>query len=279
MGSVELGGCAKCSKYLLIIFNVLFFLVGIALLAVGIWVIVQPYQIAILEILDNPLIQNSAYLIIAIGSFIIVVSALGCCGACMNSKCMLVIYFIIILIIFIAQLVGCALVLAYRSKVDDFVTNSLSSTMDLYEGEAANDTTSTAWNAIQILLECCGTDGYEDWADSTWVNDTDPTIAIDGTSYDQTYPATCCVFVDKYTIISGGYWPTAVNISSCMGIQGPLSNDTLNTGGCYNAFQDFVTNQIAYVGGVGLGLLIFELLSMAFAIILCRGISKGEDVV
>jgi len=276
---VELGGCAKCSKYLLIIFNLLFFLVGIALLSVGIWVIVQPYQLEILAILDNPLIQNSAYLLIALGSFIVVVAFLGCCGACMNSKCLLVVYFIIILIIFIAQLVGCALVLAFRSEVDTFVTDTLSSTMALYYGEAANDTVSTAWNAMQIFLECCGTNGYEDWADSTWVNDTAPMIDIDGTSYAQTYPATCCVFVDKYTIVTGGDWPTPVNISSCMGIQGPLSNDTLNTQGCYTAFQDFVSSQIYYVGGVGIGLLIFELLSMAFAIILCRGISKGEDVV
>lgn len=276
---VELGGCAKCVKYLLIVFNVIFFLVGIALLAVGIWVIVQPYQLEILEILDNPLIKNSAYLIIAIGSFIIVVAGLGCCGACMNSKCMLVIYFIIILLIFVAQLVGCALVIAFRSDVDAFVTNQLSSTMSSYMGESANDTVSTAWNAIQILLECCGTNGYEDWATSPWVNDTSPMIEIGGSSYAQTYPATCCVFVDKYTIVTGGYWPTPVNISNCMGIQGSLSNDTLNTGGCYNAFNDFVANQIYYVGGVGLGLLIFELLSMVFAIVLCRGISKGEDMV
>ncbi|XP_063960463.1 tetraspanin-18-like [Lytechinus pictus] len=105
------------TKYLLIIFNFLFLLVGVALLAVGIVVIVQTNQIDILEILDNPLIRNGAYLIIGLGSFIIVVSVVGYFGACMNSKWTLVIYITIILIIFIAQLVGCVLVLAYRSKV------------------------------------------------------------------------------------------------------------------------------------------------------------------
>ncbi|XP_063960464.1 CD151 antigen-like [Lytechinus pictus] len=122
-------------------------------------------------------------------------------------------------------------------------------------------------------FECCGADGYEDWADSTWVNDTNPTITIDGTSYAQTYPATCCVSEDKFTSISGGYWPTPVNISSCMGIQGPLSNDTLNTRGCYNVYYDFVTRQMTLVGQVGLGLLLLELIPMAFAIILCRALS------
>ncbi|NP_001118229.1 tetraspanin isoform X1 [Strongylocentrotus purpuratus] len=281
---MELGGCAKCSKYLLIVFNVLFFLVGIALLAAGIWVIVQPYQLEILEILNNPLIKNSAYLLIALGSFIIVVAALGCCGACMNSKCLLVVYFIIILIIFIAQLVGCALVLAYRSEVNKFVSEGLATTMDDYKGESANDTLSTAWNGIQILLECCGTNGYGDWADGTWVNTTSPMIEIGGSSYPQEYPATCCVFEDKYTILEGGVWPTPVDLALCMGRADDGSevtptNATLNKGGCFMAFEDLVIGQIAIVGGVGIGLLVFELLSMAFAIILCRGISKGEDVV
>nr|XP_054761696.1 uncharacterized protein LOC129268138 [Lytechinus pictus]XP_054761697.1 uncharacterized protein LOC129268138 [Lytechinus pictus] len=70
------------TKYLLIIFNFLFLLVGVALLAVGIVVIVQTNQIDILEILDNPLIRNGAYLIIGLGSFIIVVSVVGYVGMC-----------------------------------------------------------------------------------------------------------------------------------------------------------------------------------------------------
>lgn len=279
MGSVELGGCAKCSKYLLIVFNVLFFLVGIALLAVGVWVIVQPYQLEILAILDNPLIVNGAYLIIALGCFIIVVGGMGCCGACMNSKCLLVIYFIIILIIVIAQIVGCALVLAYRTEVDAFVTDTLQTTMDLYEGENSTDTISTGWNAVQIFLECCGTNGKSDWAATPWYNNT-PTIEIAGSAVAQAYPATCCVYADKYDLVTGTDWPYPKNISGCYGQDpGTPTNATLNDVGCYDAFQTYVSSQIYIIGGVGLGLLVFELLSMAFAIILCRGISKGEDVV
>ncbi|XP_041472368.1 tetraspanin-18-like isoform X2 [Lytechinus variegatus] len=262
------------TKYLLILFNFLFLLVGVALISVGIVVIVHTNQIYILEILDNPLIRNGAYLIIGLGCFIIVVSVVGYFGACMESRCTLIIYIIILVIIFIAQLVGCILLLAYRSQV----TSTLFSSIDSYQGEDANnDTTSTGWNAIQILFECCGIDGYEDWADSTWVNDTNPTITIDGISYDQTYPATCCVSEDKFTSIFGGYWPTPLNISSCMGIQGPLSNDTLNTRGCYNVYYDFVTSQVLLVCKVGFGLLLLELIPMAFAAILYHALSRRDN--
>ena len=73
----------------LFIFMSLWQACGAALLGLGIWIIVEPYQLDLLAFLDNPLLQNSVYVIIAVGSFIIVVSGLGLFGACCHSQCML----------------------------------------------------------------------------------------------------------------------------------------------------------------------------------------------
>ena len=51
----------------------------------------SPYKLDVLAILDNPVISGGAYFIIALGAFIFVVAFLGCCGAWMENRLMLVI--------------------------------------------------------------------------------------------------------------------------------------------------------------------------------------------
>ena len=70
-----------------------FQLSGCALIAVGIWIIVDPSIVKILdfviEVSQDSLIKYAAYVLIAIGGFVFIVGFLGCCGAIKESKCML----------------------------------------------------------------------------------------------------------------------------------------------------------------------------------------------
>lgn len=272
MGKVE--GCAACAKYLLIAFNMIFFLVGAALLGVGLWVLLSPYTLDILAVLDNSIIQTGVYFIIALGGFIFVIGFLGCCGACCENRLLLVFYFIVVFIVFLAQVALCAAVVAYRDQVDAFVTTQLNSTMDNYVGLEDDDTYSVGWNAIQLVLECCGTTGYADWADTTWAGT--ESYDIDGTSVSIAYPVTCCMVDDPYAIVGGDY-PTPINITGCYVDGAP--NDFLNSGGCYQGLETFIIDRTIYIGAVGIGLAAFEIFCMIFAICVCRGVTKAADVV
>ncbi|XP_072034168.1 tetraspanin-18-like [Amphiura filiformis] len=271
MGRVE--GCAACAKYLLIVFNIIFFLVGAGLLAVGLWVLLSPYKIDILAVLDNSIITTGVYFIIALGAFIFIVGFLGCCGACCESKLLLVLYFIIVLIVFLAQIAICAAVVAFKDEVDDFITNQLNETMDEYESLDSENTFSVGWNAIQLVLKCCGHSGYQNWADSAWAGT--ETYTIDGQTVTLEFPVTCCKVDDPYAIVNGDY-PDPLNVTACV-----MEKDSnfLNEGGCYESLQDYVIDQAIYVGAVGIGLTVFEIFCMIFALCVCRGISKAADVV
>jgi len=273
----KLEGCANCAKILLIVFNIVFFIVGVALLAVGIWVVTTPYNLDILSILDNPIIASGAYFIIALGAFIFVVSFLGCCGAWMENRLMLIIYFIIVLLIFIAQLVGCAIIIAYKDKVDAFVTNQLEGTMNKYESETSEDKYSVGWNALQVVLECCGTNNYTDWQNTYWYGN-NSAITVGGQTFKPMYPATCCKVDNNLAIVEGNY-PTPTNLTYCYGVgvtEAVRDMTYLNTDGCYQAFEDWVKSRALYIGGVGLGLAFLEIFSMVFAICVCRGAGKED---
>lgn len=265
MSDVDLCKSALCTKYVLIFMNLIFFASGVTLLGLGVWIIATPYQLDILAILENPIIQNGVYVLIAVGAFIIVISGLGLFGACRHSQCMLVVYFILVLLIFIVQIVSASLVNAYRSHVDAFVTDSLDETMDNYAGENATDTYSTAWNAMQVLLGCCGTYNYTDWASTTW-----------GASSSEDYPLTCCVYDDPDTLLTGTDWPKPANSSACLGDYGPPDSTVLNMGGCYDSFAQYINNNIIFIGSVGIGFIGIEISCLCMAISLCCAIRKAS---
>lgn len=272
MGKLE--GCANCAKILLIVFNIIFFIVGIALLAVGIWVVTSPYNLDILSILDNPIISSGAYFIIALGAFIFVVSFLGCCGAWMENRLMLIIYFIIVLAIFIAQLIGCAVIIAYKDKVDEFVTTRLETTMNKYVNETSEDRYSVGWNALQTVLECCGTNNYTDWENTYWYGNS-TTVNIGGMMVRPRYPATCCKVNDTLAIIEGKY-PTPNNLVACygVGVTEAQRDMYLNTEGCYMAFEEWVKSRALYIGGVGLGLAFLEIMGLVLSMCMATILKK-----
>uniref|UniRef100_K7F500 CD63 molecule n=1 Tax=Pelodiscus sinensis TaxID=13735 RepID=K7F500_PELSI len=78
-------GCMRCVKFLVFFFNFLFWLCGIALIVIGIYVQME---------LNNTLIMSSAsasgapIVIIVVGVVIFFVSFFGCCGAWKESYCM-----------------------------------------------------------------------------------------------------------------------------------------------------------------------------------------------
>ncbi|KAL8178755.1 UNVERIFIED_CONTAM: Tetraspanin-1 [Gekko kuhli] len=91
---------------------------GAALLGIGIWVSVDSTSfINLFGPLSANVLQfvNVGYLLIAIGAVLFVLGFLGCCGAQRESKCLLITFFSIILIIFIIEVAAAVVALVYTS--------------------------------------------------------------------------------------------------------------------------------------------------------------------
>ncbi|TWW64301.1 Tetraspanin-1 [Takifugu flavidus] len=88
-------GCTGFLNTMMFLFNGIIFLAGAAILGVGIWVKVDSGSIfGLIEKLENApeevtQLLNVAYLLIALGSVLLIIGFLGCCGAMRQSKCML----------------------------------------------------------------------------------------------------------------------------------------------------------------------------------------------
>ncbi|XP_067902197.1 CD81 molecule a [Heterodontus francisci] len=101
-------GCMKCIKYLLFVFNFLFWLAGGVVLGVALWLRHDPQTTSVL---DTHLEDKSApstffigvYILIGVGAVMMIVGFLGCYGAIQESQCMLGTFFACLVILFACE--------------------------------------------------------------------------------------------------------------------------------------------------------------------------------
>ncbi|XP_030634550.1 tetraspanin-8-like [Chanos chanos] len=148
-------GVNKCIKFLLFIFNLLFWISGCIILGVSIYLKVSKDENKITD-MAVPGID----LLIAIGVIIMVLGFLGCCGAIRENRCMLLLFFIGLLIIFILLLAAGILGAVGEEKSKAWIRTELEKLMPLSEHPDIH----TDLQTFETKAKCCGLlNGPEDW--------------------------------------------------------------------------------------------------------------------
>ncbi|KAM4737431.1 tetraspanin-2-like [Anableps anableps] len=149
MGKVE--GGMKCVKYLLFVFNFIFWLMGSFVLAVGLWLRFDPETVSLLSGNKAPdTFFLGVYILIGAGSLIMLVGFFGCCGAVRESQCLLGSFFTCLLIIFGAEVAAGVFGFLNKDKIIEDVQN-------FYTKTYSDDNNSTMILSYQKVLNCCGT--------------------------------------------------------------------------------------------------------------------------
>uniref|UniRef100_A0A8C3NIX5 Uncharacterized protein n=1 Tax=Geospiza parvula TaxID=87175 RepID=A0A8C3NIX5_GEOPR len=127
-----MAGVSKCMKYSMFIFNFFFWVCGCIILGFSIWIRVSSAQQVNA---CNSSMLGGVNLLIAVGAIIMILGFLGCCGAVKESRCMLMLFFIALLLILILQVTAGVLGAVYKPQVQYY-----------------------------FIYQCCGLkDGPEDW--------------------------------------------------------------------------------------------------------------------
>ncbi|XP_063531303.1 23 kDa integral membrane protein-like [Cydia strobilella] len=153
-------GCgSRCIKYLLIVFNGLFMIFGIVIIATA--------------CVDMGMIQGFADMqsghetdavLIAVGVLIIIVAAFGCFGAWKESPKLLYIFVGLLIIIILLELsVGIAAA-ALRPQIEESMKANLRKSFINNKSLREEDNDYRAfWDRIQSNLQCCGITGPNDY--------------------------------------------------------------------------------------------------------------------
>uniref|UniRef100_H3D570 Tetraspanin n=1 Tax=Tetraodon nigroviridis TaxID=99883 RepID=H3D570_TETNG len=152
-------GAMQCIKYLMFVFNFLFWLAGTGVLAVGLWLRFDSRTAGLFNGTDSPTVFfTGVYILIAAGALMMVVGFLGCCGAIKESPCMLGLFFLFLLLIFAVEVAAGIWGLSNKDKVVTDVTEFYKQTYNNYwstKQEALKETL----RLIHFGLNCCGPTG------------------------------------------------------------------------------------------------------------------------
>ncbi|XP_051544065.1 tetraspanin-9-like isoform X1 [Myxocyprinus asiaticus] len=230
-------GCLCCVKYMMFLFNLLFWLSGCGLLGVGIWLSVSQGSFATFSPSFPSL--SAANLIITLGSVVMVTGFLGCLGAIKENKCLLLSFFIVLLIILLAELILLILFFVYTDKVSENAKQDLKEGLQLYNTDN-NIGLRNAWNIIQAEWQCCGVTGHTDWHDAL---------------QEKAVPDKCC----------------QEHYREC----GRNATNVFWSQGCYEKVEEWLNDNKHLLGTIAMCVLVLQLLGMAFSMTLYQQIHRA----
>ncbi|XP_064030063.1 tetraspanin-18-like isoform X2 [Pogoniulus pusillus] len=233
----------SCMKFLMFAFNLLAFAGGVCLAGVGVWVAVDPAGFQDL-VVAKPVLSAGAYLLLALGIALSLLGFLGCCGALRRSRPLLLLFFILVGLVFLTQLLGAALFLVHWKKVQPEVL--LSELRSSYQGDEAAEVFSGAWNTLMVTFSCCGVLGPEDFGNGSLFQQLHPCMP---------WPRACCA---RDGLLQGG---ELLGWQQCQ----ERSPGYIHEQGCFSTFGRTLQGYISIPGTCSLAVLGIEIFAMFFA--------------
>ncbi|XP_035874422.1 tetraspanin-11 isoform X2 [Phyllostomus discolor] len=242
-------------KYLLFVFNFFFWVGGAAILAVGIWTLVE--KSGYLSVLASSTFAASAYILIFAGTLVMVTGFLGFGAIIREDRSCLSTYFCLLLVIFLVELVAGALAHVYYQRLGDELKQHLTRTLSENYGQpGAVEITASVDRLQQDVspsrglkghadFKCCGSNSSADWQHSAYI------LSREGEG--RQVPDSCCKTV----------------VARC-GQRVHPSNIYKVEGGCITKLEQFLANHLLLMGAVGIGVACLQTCGMALTCCLHR---------
>lgn len=265
---MALSGCYGVLKWIVFFVNLIFWLAGVGVLALSIWLLFDQAVVFMAKGAQD--YATGTYILLAAGALMTVIGFLGCCGALRESQCLLGTFFVFLMIILVAEIAGGVWAYMNRADLNKLVQESVRDTVRRDYGK--DDVTTKTFDMIQKSLKCCGAESYASWANSAYngVGEKSPLeIGISAMAPTYSLPKSCCVDPDSDVCEATRKLGSINFVASALGI--------VYTEGCAPKLESLLHQYFTYVFATGIGIGIIELLGMIFSMLLCCAIRKIED--
>jgi len=239
--------CDVLIKYIVFLFNFVFFLTSVALIGIGAYI--QIHMTKYLDFLGDTYLNTSIILII-IGAVMLIVTFFGCCGACTENPCMMYTYGTMLALILLS-LIGVAItVYVFRNDAKTVIEDAMKKSLDQYE-DPAHDGVKQTWDIMQSDFECCGVNNSTDWSGKGSLSAGD-------------VPDSCC----KQETATDGCGKGAMGDST-----------KIYTNGCFTQFEEYIAKNAGAAAGVGVGVIVLLFLGICVACCVGKGLAKERQYV
>lgn len=303
---------AVLTRYFLLIFNVVWFLVGSFLLGAGTWILVdEKSSIGIAKFTMNMInnkdmtmeeghildsltrnfnVEQFAYAFIGIGVFLLFISTIGALGSARRWRWLIIIYGIFVSVLILLQIGVITGTAVNKPNVEAQLKYTLQRSIDeYYDGREYNrkNAITALWDFMMTKLQCCGVEDYHDFRNSKLefgsklVPNTASLARTEGIpiSYEEYYPLlprVCC----KESTIDEFEQRNNVNFyldSDLSCARNPNAfNSNMNIG-CYTIVQEELIRNKTLVYGIIAGIICVQILIVLLALYLCNAIGRDDS--
>ncbi|KAM4745728.1 tetraspanin 36 [Anableps anableps] len=233
--------CGICtSKIILLFLSLVFWGAGVALAYVGAYIIMSFRNFE--SFIQDKQTLIPATIIIATSVVMIIFGLVGCCSTLRESKFGLGCFFLIIVIVFAAEVTALVFIFIYQGKsaqLNQDLEHSMNEVFAKYDGHSPE-----VVDRLQTELRCCGVSNYSSWNNTPWFKQ------------NHTIPHSCCK-----------------NSSNCAGT--PQPPNLLYPEGCKGKLEKFLQDVLTYAMLVILGFAIIKFFGMlSVCVITCRSGSR-----
>jgi len=261
-----LKGCYGFLKWIVFLFNLIFWLVGVGVLALALWILFDSnYFLPVAKDVDS--YNAGTYTLLASGALMTIIGLLGCCGALRESQCLLGTLFVFLMILLVAEIAGGVWAYTNSEQLNKMISDSIQDTVRNYSKDKIK---SNAFDLIQKELKCCGSEGYTSWSSSAYNGQQEGVSAMEiGISAVSPFnlPKSCCIEPDS----------DACEAARKRSILNQSAIDAIHSEGCTRKMEAVVQQYAKYVFSAAIAICIIELLGMIFSMLLCCAIRKIED--
>ncbi|XP_074075874.1 leukocyte antigen CD37 isoform X2 [Macrotis lagotis] len=303
-------GCLSLTKYFLFVFNVFFFVLGSLVFCFGLWILIDKNSFASFLGLSFTPLKIWSYVLATSGVLTGLLSLLGCLGALKEIRCLLGLYFGLLLLLFTTQITVGVLIYTQHGLLERKVREIVLDVIENYHKYPSAYSTAENWDFVQFQLRCCGWNSPQDWllASSLRSNGSAPS-GPEKTSTSNDFqsglgPRVPCSCQNTSVIPTAPQSPADVPRASqpavgagtraAVVVPGPgnpvpparyrsgelcwMSADSgVYQEGCFRSIYTWLHNNLISIVGISLGLGLLELGVMSLSMFLCRNLDHVYD--
>ncbi|XP_045138141.1 tetraspanin-2A-like [Portunus trituberculatus] len=219
-------GATRCVTYTLFTLNVVFIVLGAAMVSLGFWITLDTtFKYWVID-LGMEHYWIGVYILMGAGALVMLQSFFGICGAFQRRIHMLVAFMVLLVLCLCLELAGAGYMLANgirASNIEPWLQTKFLQLIDAFDHDEGS---ARIMNIVQEWVGCCGANG-----------------ALDYVRWHKVIPSTC------YNPVTGNAWYVQ-------------SNGYM---GCVRGFTMYLEKMSGWIAGVALFLVFFQVLGLVAA--------------
>ncbi|XP_019752913.1 tetraspanin-10, partial [Hippocampus comes] len=226
-------------KYLLVLSNLMFSVLGLLLLTVGLWGLISKESFTQEKI--GSMGTDPMLLLGTLGLLLAFLCLTGCVGALRENTFLLKLFSGMLLVIITAQVLAIIVVYNVQQEIGNVLRSAMLAAMARYQDDLD---LRFITDEIQSNLQCCGADTYRDWEVNIYYNCSAPGVLACGV------PATCCID----PLENGTMWNSQCGLDA-QTLDEFSAQSVIFLGGCLGNISRWLEQHQGLIGTVALVLL------------------------